>query len=109
VDAPRQSAPGESLLEKGRLFAERGQSLRAEQYFLAAREAGAAPGEVLVLLVDTCIKSGRYRSALSHVEARLLDAPFDQALRELAIALRRTLGINQPERLAEPAVEKEHS
>jgi hypothetical protein len=72
--------------------------LRAEQYYLAAVDAGVPDADVFPLLVETCIESGRFRSALSHVEARLLEQPDSPALLKLSSALRQTLGLERARR-----------
>lgn len=96
--APAPNA--DQLLATGRRLARQGNSLRAEQYLLAAMDAGIQADQAFPLLVSTCIRSGRYRSALMHVESRLLEMPDDLALRELSRTLRVSLGL--PERGLEP-------
>jgi tetratricopeptide (TPR) repeat protein len=89
--APQQNT-GETLLEEGRRYAELGQSVRAEQYYLAARQAGANPDEVFTLLVETCVGSGRLGSALRHVNHQLRLQPEDVRLLQLAASLSEALG-----------------
>lgn len=90
---PAQTAPAHAeWLEKGRLLDASGQSVRAEQYFLAAEQAGADEEEVFSLLVDTCIESGRLGSALGYVEARLRRNPDSPLLRQLSASLHLALG-----------------
>jgi tetratricopeptide (TPR) repeat protein len=89
------TAPGvfsEQLFEKGLLFAGSGQSIRAEQYFLAAVEEGENWDTVFPHLVETCVGSGRFRSALSHVQDGLRRSPDDPALHHLAASLYLGLG-----------------
>lgn len=83
---------GEILLEKGRNYARLGQSVRAEQYLLAALRQGAEPRLVYPTLVETCVQSGRLQSALVHVQAAIALSPTDARLRQLAASLYLALG-----------------
>ena len=80
------------LMEMAAALAARGESNRAEQYYVAALQAGADPKEVYPPLVETCIQAGRFGSALQHAERHLRDAPEDLRLLRLAASLSEALG-----------------
>lgn len=80
-------SPGEKLLEAAQSYAAQGQSVRAEQYFLAAVKAGVPESMVFPLLLKSCVESGRLRSALAHVEARLRVQLDEPSLLQLAASL----------------------
>jgi tetratricopeptide (TPR) repeat protein len=86
------SPTSHTYLAHGRAFAERGESARAEQYYLAALQAGAVEEEVFSLLLDTCVKQGRLGSAVAYVEARLRKEPSNESLLRLSASLREALG-----------------
>jgi predicted Zn-dependent protease len=73
-----------------------GQSVRAEQYFLASLEAGEPETVILPALIDTCIQSGRLRSALDYVERATKLEPHDERLRRLLASLYLSLGQVRP-------------
>jgi tetratricopeptide (TPR) repeat protein len=81
-----------ALLKVAATFAARGESNRAEQYYVAALQAGAEPAEVYPSLVDACIQAGRLGSALQHAERHLRDAPDDLRLLRLSASLSEALG-----------------
>lgn len=89
-------APGpneaEQLHASGMRLSRMGQSVRAEQYFLASIDAGADEGLVLGDLIETCIASGRLRSAIDYVERALRGDPKSFELRRLAVSLYVSLG-----------------
>lgn len=80
------------LLQQAREFSGRGESHRAEQYFLAALEAGASPEEIYPELIDACVRGGRLGSASVHVDTRLRERPDDLDLVRLSISLEEGLG-----------------
>lgn len=80
------------LQKKAREFSGRGESHRAEQYFLAALEAGASPDELYPELIDACVRGGRLGSAAVHVDKRLRERPDDLGLLRLSISLEEALG-----------------
>lgn len=80
------------LLKQAREHSKRGESHRAEQYFLAALEGGANPDEVFPELIDACIQGGRLGSASVHVDKRLRERPRDLNLLRLSISLEEGLG-----------------
>jgi tetratricopeptide (TPR) repeat protein len=81
-----------SLVETGRAVAAQGDSLRAEQYFRAALDAGAPAGDVLPLLIAVCVKGQRYRAAVADTEEFLRQHPNASRLRFVLASLLTGLG-----------------
>lgn len=73
----RKESDAATLIERGKGFAAVGDNTRAEEYLASGIEAGADPREVLPLLMDVCVKTGRYRSAIQHGENHLRKHPHD--------------------------------
>lgn len=73
----RKEATTENLVDRGRAFAAVGDTTRAEEYLAAALDQGANPKEVLPLLLQVCVQTGRYRSAIQHAENHLRKHPED--------------------------------
>ena len=86
-------------MERGKAFAFVGDYVRAEEYFAQAMEAGADPREVLPLLIDVCVKGGRYRSAIQHGENHLRKHPADARTRLMVGAL--YAAIDEPDKAKE--------
>lgn len=80
------------LVEDGRMFAESGDALRAQQYFAAALKAGADEKVVLPLLLRACVAQKNYRLAIEYAEAALAREPKNARLRLLAGALYASIG-----------------
>jgi tetratricopeptide (TPR) repeat protein len=78
---------GPKLVERGKLFARVGDLTRAAQYLRAATARGADERDVLPLLMEVYVRSGRYRLAIEHGERRLAAHPDDLRLRFLVGAL----------------------
>jgi len=76
-----------SLFRLGEEYAQYGDNLRAEQYFLAAMGAGYPEQRVLPVLLEACVSSGRLRSALGYAEPYLRRHPDQIALRHLVAAI----------------------
>lgn len=98
ADLARSASADVALLEKGREYAALGQSVRAEQYFLAAARSGANSATVFELIIETCVASGRLGSALRHVEDFLRKNPDDPRLIQLAASLNEALGHDEAAR-----------
>ncbi len=73
----RKESDAKTLVERGRAFAFVGDHTRAEEYLASAIEAGADPRDVLPLLMNVCVQTGRYRSAIQHAENHLRKHPSD--------------------------------
>ncbi len=83
----RQETTAATLAERGRGFASIGDHTRAEEYLAAALDAGASPRDVLPLLMEVCVRTGRYRSAIQHGENHLRKHPNDLRTRVMVGAL----------------------
>jgi len=73
----RKEATTANLLDRGKAFASVGDTTRAEEYLAAALDQGADPREVLPILLQVCVQTGRYRSAIQHAENHLRKHPDD--------------------------------
>jgi tetratricopeptide (TPR) repeat protein len=83
----RKESDAKTLVERGKGFAAVGDHTRAEEYLASGIEAGADPRDVLPLLIDVCVKTGRYRSAIQHGENHLRKHPHDVQTRLIVGAL----------------------
>lgn len=90
----------ERLVELGRAFAKMGDLTRAEQYFSAALDQGADGNTVVPLLLQVCIRDGRYRAALEYGETHLRRRPSDARTRFVVATVYAGLG--------EPEAAKQH-
>jgi tetratricopeptide (TPR) repeat protein len=88
----RQEATTDKLVARGRAFAAVGDTTRAEEYLSAALEQGADPKEVLPPLLQVCVQTGRYRSAIQHAENHLRRHPEDIRTRFVLGTLYAALG-----------------
>jgi len=77
----------DELFQRGQTYAERGDSIRAEQYLSLALETGYDEHDVVPLLMQACVASGRLRTALNYAEPYLRTYPDEQALRFLVANL----------------------
>jgi len=93
-----QESTADKLVERGRGFAAVGDSTRAEEYLAAALDAGADPKEVLPLLLEVCVQTGRYRSAILHAENHLRKHPDDMRTLFVLGTLYAALGENKEAR-----------
>lgn len=73
----QKEATTDKLVDRGKAFAAVGDNTRAEEYLSAALDQGADPRSVLPLLLEVCISTGRYRSAIQHAEDHLRKHPND--------------------------------
>jgi uncharacterized protein HemY len=73
----RKEATTDKLVDRGKAFASVGDTTRAEEYLAAALDQGADPREVLPVLLQVCVQTGRYRSAIQHAENHLRKHPDD--------------------------------
>lgn len=83
----QKEANAATLVERGKAFAALGDYTRAEEYLATSIDAGADPRDVLPLLMDVCVKTGRYRSAIQHAENHLRKFPRDARTRLMVGAL----------------------
>lgn len=89
---PLQRQSAESLFQRGRESADRGDTVRAEQYLELALDKGYARSRVLPVLLSVCLSSGRLRSALNYAEPELRLRPDDAELRYLVASIHLGLG-----------------
>jgi tetratricopeptide (TPR) repeat protein len=80
---PLAEASGRELFALGQRFASAGDLVRAEQYFAAAMQRGAAPQHVLPRLLEVCIQADRYRAAINYARRHLRRYPRDWPVRYL--------------------------
>jgi tetratricopeptide (TPR) repeat protein len=93
IASVRKEGNAKTLVERGKAFAAVGDHTRAEEYLAAGIDAGADPRDVLPLLMDVCVRTGRYRSAIQHGENHLRKHPHDVETRVMVGAL--YAGINE--------------
>ena len=88
----KKEATTDKLVDRGRAFAAVGDTTRAEEYLAAAIDQGADPREVLPLLLQVCVQTGRYRSAIQHAENHLRKHPTDMRTRFIVGTLYVAIG-----------------
>jgi TolA-binding protein len=81
-----------TLFRRGRDAAERGDSVRAEQYLSLALDRGYDAERALPFLLQVCVSSSRLRAALDHAEPYLRDHPDAETLRYLVATIHVGLG-----------------
>lgn len=87
-----ESTDATELFRRGRAAAERGDTVRAEQYLSMAIEHGYSEQKVLPIMLRVCLSSSRLRAALNHAEPYLREHPNDQGLRYLVATIHLGLG-----------------
>jgi tetratricopeptide (TPR) repeat protein len=88
--APNAEVPelrADQLLEAAALAEQRGDSLRAQQYVLAARKAGADADRTLPWLLRLYIRDSQYRAAIDAAKEQLRHHPEQSELRMLLAGL----------------------
>ena len=88
----RKEGDKDKLVERGKGFAAVGDHTRAEEYLAASLEQGANPQEVLPMLLEVCVQTGRYRSAIQHAENHLRRHPEDLRTRFVVGTLYAAIG-----------------
>jgi tetratricopeptide (TPR) repeat protein len=89
---PLEVLTAEALFQRGHESANRGDTVRAEQYLQLALEKGYDRGRALPVLLNVCLSSGRLRSALNYAEPELRLRPDDAELRYLVASIHWGLG-----------------
>jgi Flp pilus assembly protein TadD len=87
-----REATVDKLVERGKAFAAVGDMTRAEEYLAAALEQGAPAKDVVPALLQVCVQTGRYRSAVQHAENHLRKHPTDTNTRFVLGTLYAALG-----------------
>jgi tetratricopeptide (TPR) repeat protein len=82
----------EKLLERGLAFAQVGDLTRAEQYLVAALDAGASPDAVLPKLLVVCVANAHYRAGISYASPELQRNPDNASLRFVVAELEALTG-----------------
>jgi tetratricopeptide (TPR) repeat protein len=82
------------LMKRGKIFADIGDTVRAEQYFTAALAAGADEMVVAPMFFKVCIGAKHYRLAVDYADGILARHPVNSRLRFLVAALHRDVGEN---------------
>jgi tetratricopeptide (TPR) repeat protein len=77
----------DKLIDRGRGFAAVGDYLRAEEYLADAMNQGANPKKIMPLLLEVCIKEGRYRLAAQYAKDYLVAHPNDVPVRLVLASL----------------------
>lgn len=80
------------FLTQAKYWSEKGDSVRAEQYYVAAWQAGYPFREVLPQLLSTCMEGGRLRNALVYIETAQYEEPENAWLKMLSAILLWSLG-----------------
>jgi tetratricopeptide (TPR) repeat protein len=89
---PLQRQTAEVLFQRGQESAERGDTVRAEQYLQLALDKGYDRRRALPVLLSVCLSSGRLRAALNYAEPELRLRPDDAELRYLVASIHLGLG-----------------
>lgn len=92
VPTPAPHDEASSLFDRASFFSERGDSVRAEQYFVAAVREGYPEHRVLPHLLRTCLQASRLRAARTYAESYVLRHPEAHAVRTLLASLHLALG-----------------
>jgi tetratricopeptide (TPR) repeat protein len=82
----------ETLFRRGVELQHLGDSTRAEQYLGAAIARGYPIAQAFPALLDVCLASDRFDTALRYARARLLQSPDDWSLRYLVATLELSAG-----------------
>jgi predicted Zn-dependent protease len=85
----------ENLFITGKNFAAVGDTTRAEQYLSASMERGADPAKVLPLLLEVCVRDGRFEMAIEYAKPYLVQHPNDAHVRYLLATLYSAVGDGQ--------------
>ncbi len=102
ADRARMKEEGsiDKLIDRGKAFANVGDTTRAEQYFSAAIATGADERVVVPLLLEVCVQDGRYRVAIQYAETYLKSHPGDLRVRFVLGTLYSAVNEPEPARAA---------
>ena len=107
MSVQKESTPA-TLVERGKAFASVGDYTRAEEYLSSALDQGADARVVLPVLMDVCVKTGRYRAAIQHGEDHLRKHPNDVQTHVMVGALYAAINDGRAARLQlEPVVKND--
>jgi Tfp pilus assembly protein PilF len=82
----------EKLIQEGRAFATVGDTTRAQEYFAAAIARGADEAKVIPLIVEVCVRDGRYELAIDYASRYARKRPNDVRMRYLLGTLYAAIG-----------------
>ena len=85
----------EQLEQSGRAFAAVGDTTRAEEYLAAAIERGGDETRLMPLLLEVCVRDGRFQMAIEYARPYLGKHPADQKTRYLLATLYAGVGALQ--------------
>jgi tetratricopeptide (TPR) repeat protein len=77
----RQAEAPDKLFEQGKAYEAISDFVRAEQYYSAALEQGAAPERVIARLLRVCMLDGRFRLAAQYAKEHIRRHPLDAETR----------------------------
>lgn len=81
IDEMNKEHTPEKLWERGKAFASIGDYTRAEEYFMAAMDAGGSSRKIMPMLVRVCVADNRLRSVVQYSEPYLAKYPDDTSTR----------------------------
>lgn len=84
---PLDTVSGEELYRRGRLLADAGDFIRAEQYFAASMRRGFPEEQALPALMHVCVEASRLVAALQYAEPFLARHPEAWSLRMLVASI----------------------
>ena len=87
----KQETPAQ-LVEAGRAFAAVGDTTRAEEYLAAALERGGDETKITPLLLEICVRDGRYQMAIEYARPYLGKHPGDHRTRYVLATLYAGVG-----------------
>jgi tetratricopeptide (TPR) repeat protein len=96
------------LLDRGKAFANIGDSTRAEQYYAAAIAEGGNESAIVPLLLSVCLGDGRYRAAIEYAEQYLKRHPNDLRVRFVLGTIYEAVGDSASARTNLQAVVEAH-
>lgn len=99
---PLDSVSAEELYRRGVMLVRAGDSVRAEQYLVAAIDRGFPEEAAMPALMHACVQSSRLSAALSYAKPFLARHPTQWPLRLLVATLH--MGLEQPAKAREELV-----
>ncbi len=90
-ESDREQTP-DNLFAAGQNFAALGDTTRAEQYLSAAIEKGADEKKVLPLLLEVCVRDGRFEMAIEYARPYVEKHPYDTRVRYLLATIYAAVG-----------------
>jgi tetratricopeptide (TPR) repeat protein len=82
----------DKLLADGKAFAALGDTTRAEEYFTAAVAQGGDEPKIIPLIIEVCVRDGRYELAIEHASRYARKHPFDVRMRYVLGTLYAAIG-----------------